>query len=642
MINVSTAFKNTALSLVKSPCAKLVCTDGVNTVTLDSHTIQSFELERSACVSSTFTLGSTVATTFKATVLTSALSSFTSLDQLQVTAHMGFVINGVETYIQEGIYYLDDSQTTNKGLFTDVTGYDLFMSKSFDQTIEPSFIENFGTSMSPSAAFAALEEVYTGLSFDYSAVPSDPADNIPVLIDDTMSLRTVLSRLAIASGCNLMISPMGVITCVYPTFVTELNLTPSNFKTCDIDGRDKTYVAYLTCEVEGEEESETAQYPALIPGDDCVGLEFDNTYFSTDAALQTIYERFIPLTVNPDAGYRCLAYQGHTLDTGGFPFMEPLDQLTVTRRKPNGTTETFTLLPLTVKHSYNGALKTTFSATTIQQTQSVSSSTSAQTAATTKSIVNRISTLRNQVVAIYGACGTSELITEKAVDVSGFNLFNGVTITVKFQYENTVDNPTMNVNSTGAFPIYANNAPLTYPSPYSWKAGQIVTFVFANDTWMIANANPANFCGFVDDGNGGRVLQISSDADANSFHTDIGSSQIALKYGGTTQLAIDSNSIVIGANATQQMVLNSQGLSLTNNDASLVMTTQTDGNGDVHSTVILSSGASASETTLSDSQLSTATVEHQQAKFTNASSAASTANYILEKRKNGHLSIKVY
>lgn len=640
MISVSTAFANTSLSLVKSPCAKLVCTDGLNTVTLDAHSIQSFELERSACASSTFTLGSTVSTQFSATVLTSALSVFTSLEQLQVTAYMGFVISGVETYIQEGVYYLDDSQTTNKGLFTNIKGYDLFMSKAFDNTIDPTFIENFGTSLTPSGAFAALEAVYTGLTFDYSAVPN--SDNTPVLIDGTMTLRTVLSRLAIASGCNLVISPTETIECVYPTFVTALSLGTSNYKSCDIDGRDKTFVGYLSCTVVGDNGEETAQYPNPVLGDEDVGLEFDNTYFETDTALQTIYERFVPLTAPNPPGHRCLTYQGHTLDTTGFPQMEPLDQIEVTRRKPDGTTETFTLLPLTIKHIYNGALKTTFSATTIQQTQSVSSSQSAQTAATTKGIVNRISNLQNQVVAIYGTCGTTEAVLQKDVDIAGFNLFTGVAITVKFQYENTVDNPTMNVNNTGTFPIYANNAPLQYPSPYNWKANQIVEFVFVNNTWMIANANPANFCDFVDDGNGGRILQVSADANASTFHTDIGVSSIELKYGGQTQLGITSNSITIGANATQQMVLNSQGLALTNNDASLVMTTQTDGGGTVHSIVVLSSGATASETTLSDSQLSTATVEHQQAKFTNASSNVSTANYVLEKRKNGHLSIKVY
>lgn len=646
MISVTPEFKTVAKALVHTPCAKLVCTDGYTTATFTKNQIQSFDIERSACASDTYTLGSTVAATFNATILTSALAVFDTLEQLKVTAYLGYVVNGEEVYLQEGVYYLDDSQTQNQGLFTSVQGYDLFMKKGMDTTVEPAFITALDGANTPYQAFAALASVYSNLSFDYSAVP-DTGD-ILVLIDGTMSLRTVLSRLAVGSGCNLIVAPDETITCVYPTIPTEstvdtgLVLTTQSYKSCDIDGRDKTYVGYLTCEVEGDDGSETVQYPETIPGDNAVGLEFDNTYFTTAAALSTVYERAIPSGVNPDTGYRCLAYQGHSLEARGLPYAEPLDGVSATRRKPDGTDETFYLLPLTVKHSYNGAIKTTFSAKTIQQNTSVSSSTSAQTAATTKAISSRLATLRGQTVAIYGACSTTELLQEKTVNIAGFNLFTGVAISVKFQYVNSAQNPTLNINNTGAFPIYANDKQLSYPSPYSWKAGQTVRFVFANNTWIITDANPANFCDFVSDGQGGRILQISADADANGFHTDIGANQIALKYGSTSQLEINSNAIIIGANETQQMVLDSTGLTLTNNDASLVMTTTTDSNDNVHSIMQLSSGASASMTTIDDSQLSTATVQHQQAKFTNASSAPTTPNYVLEKRRNGHLSIKVY
>lgn len=54
----------------------------------------------------------------------------------------------------------------------------------------------------------------------------------------------------------------------------------------------------------------------------------------------------------------------------------------------------------------------------------------------------------------YGACSTAAATAAKSVPCSGFALINGAEITVKFTVTNTAANPTLNVNSTGAKPIY--------------------------------------------------------------------------------------------------------------------------------------------------------------------------------------------
>lgn len=50
----------------------------------------------------------------------------------------------------------------------------------------------------------------------------------------------------------------------------------------------------------------------------------------------------------------------------------------------------------------------------------------------------------------YGICSTDADTTEKSVDCEGFGLVTGAEITVKFTSNNTKDNPTLNVNNTGA------------------------------------------------------------------------------------------------------------------------------------------------------------------------------------------------
>lgn len=54
----------------------------------------------------------------------------------------------------------------------------------------------------------------------------------------------------------------------------------------------------------------------------------------------------------------------------------------------------------------------------------------------------------------YGTCSTAAATAAKTVACTGFALVTGAEITVKFTVTNTADSPTLNVNSTGAKPVY--------------------------------------------------------------------------------------------------------------------------------------------------------------------------------------------
>ena len=58
----------------------------------------------------------------------------------------------------------------------------------------------------------------------------------------------------------------------------------------------------------------------------------------------------------------------------------------------------------------------------------------------------------------YGVCSTAGSTAAKTVSVSDFTLCTGATVLVKFENMNTVTNPTLNVNSTGAKAIIWNNS----------------------------------------------------------------------------------------------------------------------------------------------------------------------------------------
>ena len=88
----------------------------------------------------------------------------------------------------------------------------------------------------------------------------------------------------------------------------------------------------------------------------------------------------------------------------------------------------------------------------------------------------------------YGTCATAAGTAAKAVTLSNFALYTGATVHVKFTYANSVANPTLNVNSTGAKAIRAYGAALTATSAYNWVAGSIVTFVYDGTYWNISDS----------------------------------------------------------------------------------------------------------------------------------------------------------
>lgn len=91
----------------------------------------------------------------------------------------------------------------------------------------------------------------------------------------------------------------------------------------------------------------------------------------------------------------------------------------------------------------------------------------------------------------YATCSTAAGTQAKvATSVrSDFPKATGTNATVKFTYGNTASNPTLNINNTGASPIYLGNSPITPEK--SWSAGDTVTFVFDGTNWVVADASLA-------------------------------------------------------------------------------------------------------------------------------------------------------
>lgn len=84
----------------------------------------------------------------------------------------------------------------------------------------------------------------------------------------------------------------------------------------------------------------------------------------------------------------------------------------------------------------------------------------------------------------YGTCATASATAAKVGTLSAFTLKTGSRVTIKFTNKDTSTNPTLNVNGTGAKPIYYNNARV---STGMIEANYLATFVYDGTNWCLMN-----------------------------------------------------------------------------------------------------------------------------------------------------------
>ena len=86
-------------------------------------------------------------------------------------------------------------------------------------------------------------------------------------------------------------------------------------------------------------------------------------------------------------------------------------------------------------------------------------------------------------ITFYGVCNTSATTAAKILTVDDdFELKTGILILVKFTYANTAQNPTLNVNGSGAKIICVNGS--TSIGNNKWLANEVLFLVYDGTSWM--------------------------------------------------------------------------------------------------------------------------------------------------------------
>lgn len=145
---------------------------------------------------------------------------------------------------------------------------------------------------------------------------------------------------------------------------------------------------------------------------------------------------------------------------------------------------------------------------------------------------------------LYGVCSTAAATKAKAVTISNFSsLVNGTTIQVRFENSNTAENPTLNVNSTGAKTIYNyGSSEVGTLQETTWENNAIIDLTYDStlNGWIRVNyTNSVNAMhGFV------FATQSNSSASASVTAT---ASNYRLRTGAVLMLRVSYD---IPANAT--------------------------------------------------------------------------------------------
>lgn len=95
--------------------------------------------------------------------------------------------------------------------------------------------------------------------------------------------------------------------------------------------------------------------------------------------------------------------------------------------------------------------------------------------------------LKQKGVYFYGTCTIARATARKTTTVdTTFQLYTGVMVFVRFTNANSVANPTLNVNGSGAIAIkrYGTTAPSTSRAS-SWNAGSVICFIYDGTYWMM-------------------------------------------------------------------------------------------------------------------------------------------------------------
>lgn len=116
------------------------------------------------------------------------------------------------------------------------------------------------------------------------------------------------------------------------------------------------------------------------------------------------------------------------------------------------------------------------------------------TFSTTNTNINNVNTkadtINNKIVSQYAVCNTGSSTAAKVATVDGtFSLYKNARVSVYFANANTTNSPTLNVDGTGAKPIWAYGGALSASgNTFNWVEKSTIEFVYDGSHWIVVDS----------------------------------------------------------------------------------------------------------------------------------------------------------
>ena len=431
MISVSDELKEVALANARTPLGKLAMYVGDNTTPLEfsSSQLQSFTVTRSAGTSDEFTLGATVASQLDMTIKTSELPAL--VHNNRVIPYMGYIVNGEEEWVKLGEYYIDDSESSTSGIYTSLSAYDVLASSTLNQQFD-----GWNSEISGINTQDKLKYINTSLGgnvIDVESFPDLPVKRVTSLEDAAYeftlpaesSIRDCISLIAAICGGNAMTNSDGKIAFYALQSVPSCALSTNSYKNSGItlDTREQSVITHVSTTFE-EEDVECPPVDERFTGG--TGLSFNDEIFSYSGesalfgALNVIWEQLIgnnKHSVSSTGDIAYIKYQPFTLKCKGIPFLEPMDLITaeVYTDFPNKVVRE--LSPITVKHSYDGAISTELQ--TAASTTNTAATVGSKSTLSVESVYDSVQPAMTYVKELLASSIKASDITTDHLDVRG-------------------------------------------------------------------------------------------------------------------------------------------------------------------------------------------------------------------------------
>lgn len=154
----------------------------------------------------------------------------------------------------------------------------------------------------------------------------------------------------------------------------------------------------------------------------------------------------------------------------------------------------------------------------------------------------------------YGASSTAAATAAKAATIANAVVCKGTSVAIQFTNANSVANPTLNISSTGAKAIYANNVRPAASSPYNWIAASTVTFTFDGKYWRMSDSSAlAQQNYFWHDSEGAHVSNTDHDATTGN-NVLIDADSVDIRKGSTAVATFSETLLELGKNALTAVI----------------------------------------------------------------------------------------